>query len=170
MLFEYDVRKFLLSSGSAMKKDQLPISISIFIFLAFSQSALADTYSCQRNDRVRFQSSSPCPSGSQTLVVIKDKAIFAPDYAADAKQQADAQRERGYVYQSPVDLNRQQVRPQSEMQPRNDQVYAAQRKEKSCEANWDSIRSIDQAARSNSTEGLRNERKRLMDERWSLGC
>jgi hypothetical protein len=153
-----------------MKKTNRTFSILIFILIAFSQTVLADTYSCQRNDRVRFQSSSPCPNGSQTLVVVKDKAIFAPDYAIDAKQQADAQRERGYAYQSPVDSNKQQVRPQSDMQPRNDQVYAAQRKEKSCEANWESIRSIDQAARINSTEGLRNERKRLMDERWSLGC
>jgi hypothetical protein len=95
---------------------------------------------------------------------------LAPDYAADAKQQSDAQRQRDNLPPSRMAV----PSPSWGQQPQVGQpVYRESppgNRLQACEENWQAIQAVDAAARVNSSDAFRMERQRLLDIRWRLGC
>jgi hypothetical protein len=162
-----------LMTEPAMTNKTSPLWLIATLLTATPPSVSADTYSCQRPGGIRFASSEPCPSGSSTINVITAPRPIAADYASDAKQQSDAQRYRDNPPPSKMEIQPWQSNQpynQPHSQPPTNRVAPAENKTQACERNWEAVRSIDAAARANSTDYLRMERQRLLDERWKIGC
>lgn len=138
----------------------------IFVIALLAGQACADTYVCEIHGR-RAVSTVPCGAGEKTIKTISDAPI-APGPVNSQSQADDFKRQLQQVQQNRADL---QARNEAE-RPTPIAAPEPQRfnRQKACDDNWRSIQSIDASARQYSTDWHRTERKRLQDERWSLGC
>lgn len=153
-----------------MREKRLFVFVGMALLMSIQHAAQADAYTCQQNGR-RFMTNTPCPSGSHTINVIQSAtAPLAPDYPTETPQ-SEMQRQLDRIRQNRAEIHQAQgIQQQTQPQPLKAGPSAAEEKAAACDKTWASIRSIDAAARMNSTDWLRAERQRLMDVRWRLNC
>lgn len=136
--------------------------VALLLIGGLPMPILADSQACPT-------SAAGCIDSAPVLQLATAPRPLAPDYGADARQQAEAQRQRDTLPPSRMAVPAQSWGQQQGTQPVYRESPGAN-KLRACEDNWSAVQTLDAAARVNASDALRMERQRLLDVRWRLGC